>query len=207
MKALRAQMNPHFLFNCMNSINTMILRDDNANASKYLTKFSKLVRLMLENSEKPKVTLQDELDMLNAYVVLESIRFKGKITYDLEVSKDIDKETTLIPSMILQPFVENAIWHGLLHTTKKTGKLSIKVSEKDDFLQCSILDNGVGREAALKLHKKATTKNKSMGIKITTDRLRLLAKEKIEQVVKIIDLKDDKNNSLGTQVDILIPIS
>jgi len=207
MKALRAQMNPHFLFNCMNSINTMILRDDNAHASKYLTKFSKLVRLMLENSENPKVTLQDELDMLNAYVALESIRFKGKITYTLEVSEVIDKETTLIPSMVLQPFVENAIWHGLLHTTKKTGKLSIKVHEENDFLHCSIMDNGVGREAALKLHKKAKLKKKSMGIKITTDRLTLLTKEKIKEVVKFIDLKDDKNNALGTQVDILIPIS
>jgi len=207
MKALRAQMNPHFLFNCMNSINTMILRDDNANASKYLTKFSKLVRLMLENSENPKVTLQDELEMLNAYVALESIRFKGKIAYTLEVNEDIDKETTLIPSMVLQPFVENAIWHGLLHTSKKAGKLSIKVSEKKDFLHCSILDNGVGREAALKLHKKTKLKKKSMGIKITTDRLTLLTKEKIKEVVKIIDLKDNNNNALGTQVDISIPIS
>ena len=207
MKALRAQMNPHFLFNCMNSINTMILRDDNTNASKYLTKFSKLVRLMLENSENPKVTLQDELEMLNAYIALESIRFKGKIDYVLEVNKDIDKETTLIPSMILQPFVENAIWHGLLHTKNKTGKLSIKVYEKNDVLHCSILDNGVGRAAALKLHKKTKLKKKSMGIKITTDRLTLLTKEKIKEVVKIIDLKDDKNNPLGTQVDILIPIS
>jgi len=207
MKALRAQMNPHFLFNCMNSINTMILRDDNTNASKYLTKFSKLVRLMLENSENPKVTLQDEIDMLNAYVALESIRFKGKIEYTLKVSEDIDKETTLIPSMVLQPFVENAIWHGLLNTTKKTGKLSIKVNEKNDFLHCSILDNGVGREASLKLHKKAKLKKKSMGIKITKDRLTLLTKEKIKEVVKFIDLKDDKNNALGTQVDILIPIS
>ncbi len=207
MKALRAQMNPHFLFNCMNSINTMILRNDNATASKYLTKFSKLVRLMLENSENPKVSLQDELEMLNAYIALESIRFKGKIKYVLDVSEAIDRESILIPSMILQPFVENAIWHGLMHTTNETGQLSIKVQEKNDFLHCSILDNGVGREAALKLHKKATSKNKSMGIKITTDRLSLLTKEKIKEVVKIIDLKDEKNNALGTQVDILIPIS
>ncbi|WP_400078127.1 tetratricopeptide repeat protein [Winogradskyella sp. R77965] len=207
MKALRAQMNPHFLFNCMNSINTMILRDDNAKASKYLTKFSKLVRLILENSENPKITLQDELEMLNAYIALESIRFKGKIDYTLDVSEDIDKETTLIPSMILQPFVENAIWHGLLHTKNKTGKLSIKVYEENDILHCSILDNGVGRASALKIHKKTKLKKKSMGIKITTERLTLLAKEKINEVVKIIDLKDDKDNPLGTQVDILIPIS
>lgn len=206
MKALRAQMNPHFLFNCMNSINRMILSEDNDNASKYLTKFSKLVRLMLENSENPKVTLKDELAMLKSYIELEAIRFKGKINYSIDVDETIDKEASLIPSMILQPFVENAIWHGLLHTNK-AGELTITIKEEKDHLLCSITDNGVGREASLKLQKKTKLKKKSLGIKITTDRLKLLTKEKIKEVINIIDLKDEDNNALGTQVDILIPIS
>jgi len=206
MKALRAQMNPHFLFNCMNSINTMIIRDDNANASKYLTKFSKLVRLMLENSENPKVTLKDELDMLRSYIQLESIRFKNKMDYKINVAESIDKESTFLPSMVLQPFVENAIWHGLLHKESK-GLLTIDITEEDDYLHCSITDNGVGREKSLKLQKQSGFKKKSMGIKITTDRLKLLTRQKINEVIKIIDLKDHENNVMGTQVDILIPIS
>ena len=206
MKALRAQMNPHFLFNCMNSINTMILSDDAHNASKYLTKFSKLVRLMLENSEAQKVTLQDELDMLKTYIELEAIRFKGKINYAIHVDEHLDKDTTLIPSMILQPFVENAIWHGLL-PKDKAGKIEIKIEEKAAYLQCSITDNGIGREASMNLKKDRKLKKKSMGIKITTDRLKLLTKEKIKNVIHIIDLKDQNSNVQGTQVDILIPIS
>jgi sensor histidine kinase YesM len=206
MKALRAQMNPHFLFNCMNSINTMILSDDADNASKYLTKFSKLVRLMLENSEAQKVTLQDELDMLKTYIELEAIRFNGKINYSIHVDESLDKSTVLIPSMILQPFVENAIWHGLLPKDKE-GEIGIKIKEKEEHLQCSITDNGIGREASMNLKKDSKLKKKSMGIKITTDRLKLLTKEKIKDVIHIIDLKDQHSNVQGTQVDILIPIS
>ncbi|MEN8800247.1 MAG: histidine kinase, partial [Flavobacteriaceae bacterium] len=206
MKALRAQMNPHFLFNCMNSINKMILSEDHENASKYLTKFSKLIRLMLENSEYQKVSLQNELDMLKAYIELEIIRFKGKINYSIEVGKNLDRESILIPSMILQPFVENAIWHGLLPMDKK-GKIEIKIDEKEDYLQCSITDSGIGRKASMELKKDSKHKKKSMGIKITTDRLKLLTREKLKEVINIIDLKDQDNNAMGTQVNILIPIS
>jgi tetratricopeptide (TPR) repeat protein len=206
MKALRAQMNPHFLFNCMNSINKMILSEDHENASKYLTKFSKLIRLMLENSEHQKVSLQNELDMLKAYIELEIIRFKGKIKYSIDVGENLDSESILIPSMILQPFVENAIWHGLLPMDKK-GEINIKIDEKEDYLQCRITDSGIGRQASMDLKKDSKHKKKSMGIKITTDRLKLLTKEKIKEVINIIDLKDQDNNALGTQVNILIPIS
>lgn len=206
MKALRAQMNPHFLFNCMNSINRMILGDDTDNASKYLTKFSKLVRLMLENSEAQKISLQDELDMLKTYIELEAIRFKGKINYSIHVDERLDKESALIPSMILQPFVENAIWHGLLPKDQE-GQIEIKIKEKEAYLQCSITDNGIGREASMNLRKDSKHKKKSMGIKITTDRLKLLTKEKIKDVIHIIDLKDKNSNVLGTQVNIFIPIS
>ena len=206
MKALRAQMNPHFLFNCMNSINRMIISEDNDNASKYLTKFSKLVRLMLENSENPKVTLKDELEMLKSYIQLESIRFKNKMDYKINVEESIDTESTYLPSMVLQPFVENAIWHGLLHKESK-GLLTIDITEEGDYLHCSITDNGVGREKSLKFQKQSGFKKKSMGIKITTDRLKLLTRQKINEAIKIIDLKDHENNVMGTKVDILIPIS
>ena len=206
MKALRAQMNPHFLFNSLNSINTMIIKDEKDDASRYLTKFSKLVRLMLENSEQPKVTLKDELDMLGTYIQLESSRFENKMDYQIKVAPSIDTESTYLPSMVLQPFVENAIWHGLLHNEDK-GLLTIDIKEEDDYLQCSIIDNGIGREESLKVQKQTGFKKKSMGIKITADRLKLLTRQTVKELVKIIDLKDNENNSLGTQVNVLIPIA
>jgi len=206
MKALRAQMNPHFLFNSLNSINTMIISDENENASKYLSKFSKLVRLMLENSEESRVSLKDEISMLETYVQLEALRFNNKIEYKIEVDNDLDQDSTYIPSMVLQPFVENAIWHGLLHKDTK-GLLSIIIKENQDKLQCSIRDNGIGREKSLTLQKEGGLKKKSMGIKITTDRLRLLTKQKINEVIAIVDLKDNNNMALGTQVNIQIPIT
>lgn len=206
MKALRAQMNPHFLFNSLNSINTMILNDENEGASRYLSKFSKLVRLLLENSEQPMVSLKDEIDMLETYIQLEALRFNNKLEYQITIEEAIDQEATLLPSMVMQPFVENAIWHGLLHKDSK-GLLSIQIKEEGNKLHCSIIDNGVGREKSVTLKKEGGLKKKSMGIKITADRLKILTQQKIQDVINIIDLKDDNQNALGTQVNIQIPIA
>ena len=144
--------------------------------------------------------------MLGAYIQLESIRFENKMEYEIKVDPSIDKEGTYLPSMVLQPFVENAIWHGLLHSEDK-GVLTININEEDDHLKCSIIDNGIGREESLKVQKQSGYKKKSMGIKITADRLKLLTKQTVNELVKIIDLKDGENNALGTQVNVLIPIS
>lgn len=206
MKALRAQMNPHFMFNCMNSINRMIMAQENDKASKYLSKFSKLVRLMLENSEQPKVCLQDELLMLESYIQLEAIRFKNKLDYTIKIEEKIDKESTYLPPMVLQPFVENAIWHGLMHK-KGRGHLEINIKEMNDELHCTIIDNGVGREKSLRLQGQNRHHKKSMGIKITSDRLKLLTKQKMEKAIEIIDLKDKKQKAIGTRVNVSIPIS
>ncbi len=126
--------------------------------------------------------------------------------YKIKVAESIDQESTYIPSMVLQPFVENAIWHGLLHKDTK-GQLTIDIKEEGDNLHCSITDNGVGREKSLKLQKQSGHKKISMGIKITTDRLKLMTKQKINEAIKILDLKDSENNAVGTQVNIVIPIS
>ncbi|MFS4445397.1 tetratricopeptide repeat protein [Maribacter sp. 2307UL18-2] len=206
MKALRAQMNPHFLFNSLNSINTMILNDENENASRYLSKFSKLVRLLLENSEQPMVSLKDEMDMLETYIQLEALRFNNKLDYAITIDKNVDQENTLLPSMVMQPFVENAIWHGLLHKESK-GLLTLTIKEEANTLHCSIVDNGVGREKSVTLKKEGGLKKKSMGIKITVDRLKILTEQKIQDVINIIDLKDENENALGTQVNIQIPIA
>lgn len=207
MKALRAQINPHFLFNCMNSINRMILQGETECASLYLTKFSKLVRLILENTEVTRVSLENELAMLETYIQLEALRFKGKIHYKILVDESIEPESTYLPSMVLQPFVENAIWHGLMHK-EDPGMITIAIrEEEEDRLLCTIEDNGVGREKAQVLQEKSILKRKSMGMKITEERLRLLSKERLEQLIRITDLKDSLDQVLGTRVDIMVPIA
>ena len=208
MKALRAQINPHFLFNCMNSINRMILRSETDKASSYLTKFSKLVRLILENAEAPMVSLENELALLESYIQLEELRFKGKINYNISVDKSIEPESTYLPSMVLQPFVENAIWHGLMHKEEnEKGNISIVVREENDRLMCTIEDNGVGRERARQLGEQSVLKRKSMGMKITEDRLKLLNQDNAQPVIWITDLKDNLDHATGTRIEINIPIS
>ncbi|MGZ5134076.1 MAG: tetratricopeptide repeat-containing sensor histidine kinase [Flavitalea sp.] len=208
MKALRAQINPHFLFNCMNSINRMILQGETERASAYLTKFSKLVRLILENAETPTVSLENELALLESYIQLEELRFKGKISYNISVDKSIEPESTYLPSMVLQPFVENAIWHGLMHKEgNEKGKISIAVIEENGRLLCTIEDNGVGRERAQQLLEKSVLKGRSMGMKITEDRLKLLNNGSAEPIIWITDLKDTKEHPTGTRIEINIPIS
>ncbi len=207
MKALRAQINPHFLFNCMNSINRMILNGETENASLYLTKFSKLVRLILENAERTNVSLENELNLLESYIQLEELRFKGKIGYKISVDESLEKENTFLPSMVLQPFVENAIWHGLMHKqADEKGIINIDIREENDRLLCTIEDNGVGRERAQQLREKSVLKNKSMGMKITEERLRLLSQERLEQLIHVTDLKDALDHALGTRVEINIPL-
>lgn len=207
MKALRAQINPHFLFNCMNSINRMILNNDTTEASAYLTKLSKLIRLILENTETPKVSLANELMLLESYIQLEELRFKGKITYSISVDGVIDRESVYIPSMVIQPFVENAIWHGLIHKEgSEKGKILIDIQEVDDRLICTVEDNGVGRARARMLRENSVLKGKSMGMQITKERLELLNSAQW-QVIQITDLMDNKNIPIGTRVEINIPIS
>ncbi len=208
MKALRAQMNPHFIFNCINSINRLVLsgEGEGEDASRYLSKFAKLIRLMLENSEYPTVSLEDELVMLEAYLQLESLRFKEEIRYQIVVDDTIDRETTCLPAMVLQPFVENAIWHGLM-PKEGDGLIKITIQEDEDGLKCIIEDNGVGREKALALTEGNALKKRSLGLEITEERLKLLSKERLRELIRITDLKDSMNRALGTRVDVLIPIS
>lgn len=208
MKALRAQINPHFLFNCMNAINRMILDGENKEASNYLAKFSKLIRMILENAGSASVSLEQDLLLLESYIQLEMLRFRARISYRIIVDEVVDRENTFVPSMILQPYVENAIWHGLMHKTDgEQGVLTIQIRQKDHLLHCSIEDNGIGREKSRQLQGKSVLKNKSIGMKITEERLRLISRGREEQVVKIIDIKDAQDRPTGTRVEVLIPIT
>lgn len=207
MKALRAQVNPHFMFNCMNSINRLILQGENEKASAYLAKFSKLVRQILENAGKSFVPLEQELSLLESYIELETLRFKERINYQILVADEVDVEDISIPSMLLQPFVENAIWHGLMHKPNgETGKILIDIRGDNGQLLCSVADNGIGREKARQLQEQSVLKKTSMGVQITEERLRLWGQQKGHSSIKITDLKDAAGLAAGTRVEIQIPI-
>jgi sensor histidine kinase YesM len=206
MQALRAQMNPHFIFNSLNSINWFIQENNKAKASEYLTKFSKLVRLILQNSKASLIPLESELESLALYLDLEGMRFDYQFSYKISVSPDVDISMLKVPPLIIQPYVENAIWHGLLHKDEE-GQLDIEVTEEEDQLCFKITDNGIGRNQAAVLGSKSATKHKSMGTQITGERiakLQLLGAK--ESFVKIYDLLLMDGSSGGTEVVIKIPV-
>ena len=196
MQTLRSQMNPHFLFNTLNSINSFIIQNKSETASAYLTTFSKLMRNILDNSKHEMISLQKELQTLKLYLELESARLEHSFDYKFEVDEKIDSEYVQIPPLIIQPFTENAIWHGLRNKIDQ-GLLKIIVQEIDeDTLQIIVQDNGIGRDESKKL-KKEQTQHKSYGIEITTDRLKTLD---ASNSVEIKDLYHTDKTAAGTQV-------
>ncbi|MDQ6889804.1 MAG: histidine kinase, partial [Bacteroidota bacterium] len=200
MQALRAQMNPHFIFNCLSSVNRFILINRTEEASDYLTKFSRLIRMALHNSEKSFITLENELEALRLYLDLEKLRFKNAFDFSISLVNTIDVSAVFIPPMLLQPFIENAIWHGLMHK-RDGGFLDIALSIEEKILTCIITDNGIGRNNAAMINSKSAEKNKSMGVKITTERLALLSRNEDERAVfDIEDLTDKEGNAAGTKV-------
>ncbi len=207
MQALRAQMNPHFIFNCLNSINRYIVKSDQATASLYLTRFAKLIRLILDNSNSKDIVLTNELEALRLYIEMESLRFDNKFTYSIDVAPNVSTDSIEVPPLIIQPYIENAIWHGLLHKTEG-GHLAIHISlPSPGMLQCVIEDNGVGREKAAELKSKSATTKKSLGMELTENRLLLLNKyASVHSSVEIVDLKDERQFPRGTRVILNIPI-
>jgi Histidine kinase len=204
MQALRAQMNPHFIFNCLSSINRFILKNESKIASNYLTRFSRLMRMVLNNSQKPLIALDDELEMLELYLEMERLRFKNSFDYGITFLNKLESDNIFIPPLLLQPFCENAIWHGLMHK-EGTGRLDIELSMQDNILNCIVTDNGVGREKAEEMKSKTAEKEKSMGLKITTERLALLNRENgLNTFYEIEDMKDKTGNAAGTKVTLKI---
>lgn len=206
MKALRAQMNPHFLFNCLNSIESYIIRNDTRKASEYLNRFGRLMRLILQNSRNSYVELSEELELLHLYIQLEQMRFRNRFSYDITLSTDLNPEGYEVPPMLIQPFVENAIWHGL-NQRDAGGKVTIHVSKQADSLRCVVEDNGIGRVAAGKLRAAQKIKRKSMGMGITAERIDIINKlYDTHNEVTIEDLYDAKGQAAGTRVILDIPI-
>jgi hypothetical protein len=201
MNLLRTQMNPHFLFNCLNSINSFILKNDRQNASGYLTKFSRLMRLILDNSRNEWVTLESELKAIELYVQLESLRFNHAFTYAIHISEEMDAGNIILPPMLIQPYVENAIWHGLMYRKEPGGMLTVDIKEMNDLIEVVIIDNGVGRAASEALKSKSALQQKSYGMKITSERMRVVnVAYQINAHAAINDRVDADGQVAGTEV-------
>ncbi len=201
MTALQSQMNPHFLFNSLNSINNFILKSDIEKASDYITKFSRLIRVILKSSSSLTVPFSEELGILSLYVKLEQMRINGGFEYVVNIDKDINLEEIKVPPLFLQPFIENSIWHGLTHVEGEK-RINLIVSQEEDFIVCEIIDNGIGINRAREESHKKINRRKFFGTKATENRIRLLYK-KANVKINVIDISD--KDSTGTKVQIKFP--
>lgn len=207
LQSMRLQMNPHFLFNSLNSIQQMILTGDETVATRSLSKFSRLLRMVLIQSDKEKISLSQEMEMLQLYIELESQRFKETFEYTIQCDPSIDREETLVPTLLIQPFVENAIWHGLMH---KEGlrKLSIEFIDEGDVIVCIVDDNGIGRLASQHIKEGSVVEDLHTGkaIGLAKDRLKIFDEfTKIKSQLTILDKKDGSGSPTGTRVIIRFP--
>lgn len=206
LKTIKAQMNPHFFYNALNTIQAYIFTNDKAKANNYLAKFSKLTRVILEQSEKETISLGEEIKSLTLYLDLEKMRFKKGFEYSIELKTNTHKDGIELPPMLIQPYVENAIKHGLLH---KEGikELAIIFEEKKDYLYVTIDDNGIGRKRSTELNKIKNEKYQSFSTQANEKRLEILNNNTNKIAIKIIDKINDAGNSTGTKVILTIPIN
>jgi tetratricopeptide (TPR) repeat protein len=205
VQALRSQMNPHFIFNCLNAINRFILSHETEAAADYLTKFSRLMRMIMNHSRHATVTLAEEIDLLKLYLDMERLRFRDAFDYSIEIPPDLDAGEVWIPPLLLQPFVENAIWHGLMHKEGR-GRLSITMGLSGQVLTCVIRDDGVGRKKAALLKSKSAEIHKSMGMQITAERMALLTGAGMEEPFFTIRDLHDAGCASGTEVTLKISV-
>jgi LytS/YehU family sensor histidine kinase len=203
---LRQQMNPHFIFNTLNSIQYYMYQHDKLATNNYLTKFSSLMRKVLENSQHTSVPLRDELDALNLYLELEMIRFKDKFEYRINIDEEIDTLLYKVPTMLIQPYVENSICHGLMPGENK-GFVRIDLKLEKEYILCTIEDNGIGREAASERRKKSDNNHNSLGTQIVSSRLDLVnSLYGTSLKTTYTDLRSENGEPAGTRVEIQIPI-
>lgn len=206
LKALQAQMNPHFLFNCLNTIKYFITTNNPNAANKYLTKFSKLLRMFLDHSTTNTVTLEEEINLLRLYIELEQMRFDEGFNFHLQVDDSIDYKNTEIPSTLFQPFVENAINHGLLNLNRK-GNLTLIFEQGNEVIRGIVDDDGIGRSNSSKLKQKMAVTHISRGTQLIDERIKTLNYIRPQSIeIEIIDKKDDQNNPAGTRVIVTIPV-
>lgn len=204
-QALSAQMNPHFIFNSLNSIQSFILKNDKKGSNKYLAQFSKLMRLVLENSKNQLIPVQKEIEALEIYLALEVLRFKDKVSFEINIEPSIDLDSYKIPPLLLQPFIENAVWHGIMHK-EGNGKITVLFKKQTNHLICIIEDDGIGRKNRKEIKTNNKVAHKSAGMDVTSQRIEL-GKKLFGQDFSffIHDLVDENNKSIGTRVEIVIP--
>lgn len=207
LQSLRSQMNPHFIFNSLNSIHRFIWSNQQEEASEYLSKFSRLMRMILENTRHSTIILSKELQFLTLYLDLETLRCNSKFSYSISVDPAINQDELLVPPLIIQPFVENAIWHGLVHKEGQ-GELKIAMQLEGEMLICLVEDNGVGREKAMQIKAMKQATHQSVGIRVTEDRIKLIKEitDHKDTSVQVIDLQDNGKEALGTRVVIKLPV-
>ncbi len=209
LMALRAQMNPHFIFNSLNSIQECIVSQNIEQAHTYLSRFSRLLRMVIDYSEKNLISLDKEIEFLDLYLGLESLRFGQSFRYTIDVDDTLDEEEILVPSLLIQPFAENAIWHGLLH---KDGSRELKikfVNRDDEQLLCVVEDNGIGRQKAaeIKAGKIDAQKHESKGMRISQERIDLVRLQTDQNThIHVEDLYDDRRIPCGTRVTVTLPL-
>jgi LytS/YehU family sensor histidine kinase len=200
LSALQTQMNPHFIFNSLNSIKRMILANEQQNASRYLSKFAQMIRITLSQSKEIFTTLYENVEHLETYLMMEKLRFDDSFNFRITVGKNIDREETLIPTLMIQPLAENAIWHGLMN---KEGdkQLAIHFSQMDETIYCTIEDNGIGIRHAEQLKRLNRSPHQSVGLSNIRNRIKIL-NEKYDTGcrLEIMDLHDMDKEKTGTCV-------
>lgn len=207
IKALQAQMNPHFTFNAINSIQYYLINNDKNNAFQFIGYFSKLIRQTLESAFRSSVSIKEEVAFIENYISLELMRFEDKFSYDIKIDPILDSHQYQIPPMLLQPFVENAILHGLLHKDKP-GMLKVRFEASgENALKCTVEDDGIGRDKSAEINRGRHKNHKSVGLEITRRRVGLLNQPgQKDYNIKITDLYDENNNPGGTKVEVIIPL-
>lgn len=203
MEMLKSQMNPHFIFNMLNSINSLIIKNEIENASNYITKFSRFIREILNNSKKTHMSIADELAIIKLYVILEQARIEGGFEYEVIIEDNISANFIQIPPMFLQPFIENAIWHGLAHSDKPK-KLTIQLKKDEKYYYLEVIDNGIGYQKGLEIAKQKLVKSTGLAVTIVKNRLQSLYKNN-ETDVTIQDLTTTTGS--GTKVTFKFPLA
>jgi LytS/YehU family sensor histidine kinase len=203
LKSLRSQMNPHFIFNALNSVNHFIAQNDERTANKFLSEFSRLMRLVMENSQEDFIPLVKEQEIISLYLKLEHYRFRDKFDYEISIEEDINLESVEIPPMLVQPYIENAVWHGLRYKETK-GHLSLHIGKNDKGLKVEITDDGIGRKRSADLKTENQKKQNSTGLKNIQERLTII--NKVYRVNYNIEVTDLYETGAGTRVLIHLPL-
>lgn len=202
LRTLRSQMNPHFIFNALNSVNSFISENDQRSANKFLTSFSRLMRLVMENSEYDFISTQKELEILEIYLELEHFRFKDKFDYKINVDDSLDDDDFEIPPMLIQPYIENAIWHGLRYK-ENSGNLTLQLTKKEKNLHVTISDNGIGRKKSAELKTSNQKKNRSTALRNIKERIYIV--NELHGLKIDVSINDFNQDGTGTIVELLVP--